>query len=388
MIAYNKTWLANLRLQQQVKNHTDHGDISDSEFKAIAEKYPVGFYSPNIFVRVGLFILTCIIVLFADGLLSLMAASGNLIESTGWFIFLGLLSYGGLELMVNGKNHFRSGVDDALVFTAGGLFIIAFGIMVLSIHNVAGGFLPFTMLVFPLTLYLTLRFADMLATAVCYGSFLWMIFLYWTKVGNVATAPFVLMLISGLTYWLSRKCSNHNRFINYDNCLGVMQVLSLLALYAAGNYYAIDTLSTELMHQTGPVAFGIFFWLWTILMPFVYLGFGIKQKNRILLRTGLLLVVAAVLTFRNYYHLLQVDIMLTIAGIVVLALVYAISKYLKTPKHGFTNAEPDDINAMDSLKIESLIVAETFSHTPAGPANDGAKFGGGDFGGGGSSSSF
>jgi hypothetical protein len=167
-----------------------------------------------------------------------------------------------------------------------------------------------------------------------------------------------------------------------------VQVLSLLALYASGNYYTIDTLSTELMHQTGPVAFGIFFWLWTILIPFVYLGLGIRQKNSVLLRTGLLLIVAAVLTFRNYYHILHVDIMLTIAGIVVLALVYSISKYLKTPKHSFTNAEPDQINTMDSLKVESLIVAETFSHTPAAPPNDGAKFGGGDFGGGGSSNSF
>jgi len=167
-----------------------------------------------------------------------------------------------------------------------------------------------------------------------------------------------------------------------------VKILSLLAFYTAGNYYAIDTLSTQLMGKTGPVAFGLFFWIWTIAMPFVYIGFGLKQKNTILLRTGLLLIVAAVLTFRNYYHVLQVDIMLTIAGIAVLALVYAITKYLKTPKHGFTNAEPDDVNTLDSLKVESLIVAETFSHTPTAPVNDGVKFGGGDFGGGGSSSSF
>jgi len=244
------------------------------------------------------------------------------------------------------------------------------------------------MLLFLLTLYLTLRFADMLAATVCYGSFLWMIFLFWMRFGDLPVAPFIMMLIGGATYRLARKYRNGSRFINYDNCIDIVQILSLLALYAAGNYYVINTLSAKLMHQTGPVAFGFFFWIWTIATPFVYIGFGIKQKNRILLRIGLLLVVAAILTFRNYYHLLQVDVMLTIAGVLVLALVYAISKYFKTPKYGFTNIEPDDINTMDSLKIESLIVAETFSHTHAAPSNDDVKFSGGDFGGGGSSSSF
>jgi hypothetical protein len=46
------------------------------------------------------------------------------------------------------------------------------------------------------------------------------------------------------------------------------------------------------------------------------------------------------------------------------------------------------VNLADHLKVESLIVAETFSHAPAAPTNDNVKFGGGDFGGGGSSGGF
>jgi hypothetical protein len=387
MIAYNKTWLANLRSQQQVKENVERGNISHDEFKAIAEKYPVGFYTPNIFVRVGLFIVTCIIVLFADGLLTLMAAGGNIAETGGWAIFLGLLSYGALELMINLKYHFRSGVDDALLFTAGCAFIGGFAMLLYKTTD-APGFLPLAILVFMLTLYLTIRFADMLAVAVCCASFFWMVFLYWTRVAGVSTAPFIMMLVSGVIYWAARKYSGKKEAINYDNCFGVVQILSLIALYAAGNYYVIATLSIEMMNQTGPVAFGAFFWVWTIAIPFIYIGFGIKQKNVILLRTGLLLVTAAVLTFRNYYHLLPVDVMLTIAGAALLSIVYALMRYLKTPKHGFTCAEPDKVNALDHLKIESLIVAETFAHTPSAPANDGAKFGGGDFGGGGSSGGF
>src|ERR1022692_3792239 len=116
MIAYNKTWLANRRRQAEVKKDLEQGNISNTEFAAIAEKYPVGFYSPNLVVRIGLFILTFVIIFFADGLLSLIASGSGIIESFGWPIFLGLLSYLGLELIVDNKFHYRSGVDDALLF--------------------------------------------------------------------------------------------------------------------------------------------------------------------------------------------------------------------------------------------------------------------------------
>ncbi len=123
-------------------------------------------------------------------------------------------------------------------------------------------------------------------------------------------------------------------------------------------------------------------------MPLVYLAIGIKKKNAVLLRTGLLLIAAAVLTFRSYYHVLPIATTLTIAGAGILGIAYAIMKYLKTPKHGFTYAEPDDANLMDHIKVESLLIAETFSAAPSAPASDGTKFGGGDFGGGGSSGGF
>jgi hypothetical protein len=385
MIAYNKTWLANLRLQQEVKKEEQQGNISYAEFHAIAQKYPVGFYSPNIFVRVGLFILTCVIVSFADGLLSLMAASGRLIVSFGWFFFLGLLSYIALEVMVSTKHHYRSGVDDALLFISGCLFTIGFVIMLSGTH-----YLPLSGLIFLLTLWLSIRFADMLAAAACCISFLAFIFFGWIRIvpGGLSTAPFVMMLVSGGIYWIASAYSNRKEFINYDNSLVIAKVVSLATLYAAGNYYVIQMLSAEMMGKTGPVPFGIIFWAWTILVPFIYIGFGIKKKNMILLRVGLILVPAAVVTFRTYYHILPIDAALTIAGAIVLTVVYAVVKYLKTPKHGFTTAEPDEVNLLDHLKAESLIVAETFSHAPAAPANDGAKFGGGDFGGGGSSGDF
>jgi uncharacterized membrane protein YgcG len=389
MIAYNKTWLANLRVQDEIKKDVQQGNISHAEFKAIEQKYPVGFYTPNLFVRIGLFILTCIIMSFGDGLLSLVAAGGNIVESFGWFFFLAILAYIGLEIMVNSNHHYRSGVDDALLFISGSLFVTGFGIMLLE-NNGDINYLPLSMLICLLMLGLSIRFADMLTTAVCCLSFFAFIFFVWTKTisAGLSTAPFITMLASVGLYWLANSYSKQKAYINYANSLVIAQVVALVTLYASGNYYIIQTLSTEMMGKTGPVPFGIIFWAWTILMPFAYIGFGLKRKDVILLRAGLLLIAAAAVTFRTYYHILPVDAALTIVGIIILTMVYAIVKYLKTPKHGFTYAEPDEVNLADHLKVESLIVAETFSHAPAAPTNDNVKFGGGDFGGGGSSGGF
>ncbi|MDN5288449.1 MAG: hypothetical protein JWR38_4723 [Mucilaginibacter sp.] len=389
MIIYNKTWLANLRLQATLKKDLLHGYITPAEFKSITEKYPVGFYTPNLFARIGLFILTCIIVLFADGFISLLAESSRIVESFGWFFFLGLINYIGLELMVSGKNHFRSGVDDALLFISGCLFVTGF-VILLSRHDDGTYYLPLSGIIFLLMLYLSIRFADMLASVVCCISFLAFMFFGWIKIvpAGLSTAPFAMMLVSGVIYWLSRINSKKEKFVNYDNVFVITQVVSLVALYAAGNYYVIQRLSSEMTDHTGPVPFGALFWTWTVLLPFVYIASGIKKKDVILLRTGLLLITAAAVTFRNYYHMLPVDITLTIIGAVILGIVYAITVYLKIPKHGFTCAETEDGHLMDHLKIESLVIAETFSHAPSAPTDEGVKFGGGDFGGGGSGGGF
>src|ERR1700758_3050925 len=116
MIAYNNTHLHNLRLSRILRSDLKSGKITTEEFKVISEKFPVGFYTPGIWARVGLFILTFVIILFSDGLLSLLFSSSGWVPSGGWFIFLGLCSSAALELIVAGKNHYHSGVDDALIF--------------------------------------------------------------------------------------------------------------------------------------------------------------------------------------------------------------------------------------------------------------------------------
>jgi len=94
MIAYNKIWLNNLRVQNDVKENLERGFITAGEFKNIKDKYPVGFYTPGLFARLGLFILTIIVITFAEGIISLLFASASdLFDTAGWVFFLAILSY-------------------------------------------------------------------------------------------------------------------------------------------------------------------------------------------------------------------------------------------------------------------------------------------------------
>ena len=55
-----------------------------------------------------------------------------------------------------------------------------------------------------------------------------------------------MMLVSGGLYGLGRNFSQKPKFIDYENCLIVGQIIGLFALYAAGNYFIVQTLSDEM----------------------------------------------------------------------------------------------------------------------------------------------
>ncbi len=119
MIIYNKTWLNNLYVHKEVNHAQVAGFINTAEKTAVKTAYPVGFYMPALFIRIGIFMLTCIITACSAGLLTLMADSSEVISSFGWLLFLGLLCGLGLEIIVRSNHHYCSGADDALLWMAG-----------------------------------------------------------------------------------------------------------------------------------------------------------------------------------------------------------------------------------------------------------------------------
>ena len=385
MIAYNKEWLGNLLVRTEADKAATNQCISKTEKEQVYAAYPVQFYTPNFFVRIGLFILTCVIVFFSLGLMSLLFLD-HLDQVGGLFIFFGLVIFGVLEFMVN-KGHYKSGVDDALIWMGAGNIIGGLN----GLANISTT--VNAIIIFVIALFLFLRFTHTIMAGIAALAFLAIIFLTSIQLGSLAKAvtPFIVMIAAALLYFFVKQQIKTGKHKYYANGLLVISVLALVCFYAAGNFFVVREASIALLNmdlkEGESIPLGWLFWMFTISIPLLYMARGIQKKDAVLLRTGLLLVAAIVFTVRYYYHVMPAELAMLTGGIVFIAVAYALIKYLHEPKYGFTYKEQNDEFLMDKLAVESLVIAQTFSG-PSLPTDTGTQFGGGSGGGGGASGEF
>lgn len=384
MIAYNKTSLHNERIQEQSTTAFENNFISKDELQKIKLKYPVQFYTPNIFIRIGLFILTLIILSFSFSLFS-MPFMGSI--ENGWKILMllfAMLTYAALEFMIQSNWHYKSGVDDALLWNFAGML---FGAISLILD---AGSLTNSILAFFISFYCTIRFADRIMSVVVFLSLLAILFFLFTDHLGISKAiiPFVLMAASAAVYFLIKSLEKKESLKNYAHCFTMISIACMFSFYAAGNYYVVREVNNAMFHLTsdGSLPFGWMFWILTVLIPILYVARGIQKKDAIFLRVGLILIAAMICTIRYYHSIVPLEVAMTIAGSILLIFCYGLISYLKQPKFGFTYAELNKENKFEKLQIESLIIAETFGQQTK-PAET-TKFGGGSFGGGGAGGDF
>jgi len=391
MIIYNKRGLKHLRIWEEAEAAYDAGLLSELDLKQIKSAYPDLLYRPNLITRIGYFILMLIGCSFTCLLITLLFEAAHVIEHPAWPLFLGLCSYAALELFVRNKSDFHSGLDDALLWFTSGLLG---GGLIWALSDQPNSTLLISACILLLSSWFALRFVNTLMSSIACLAALALVFFTWNKAGTIgeATMPFVIMLSSYLIYNLAQRITSGQKAIYYQKCLSFVKVTSLLSLYAAGNYLVVQKLSNQLHHlpaeTNDPIPFGWIFWGWTCLLPLVYIALGIRTKSLLLLRVGLMLIAAAAYTVRFYFQVLSIEYVLVISGAVVLSLIIAILKYLKTPKMGFTYAQRSRRHWLNNLNLESLIVAGLASHTQSLPIETKDRFGGGSFGGGGASSNF
>ena len=387
MIAYNKEWLDNLLIQHEVENAYNENFISKVEFAAAQRKYSTSFYSPNIFIRIGLFILTIIIGGFSLGLISLIFLSASNENGFGILIFIfGLVCYCGLELMVKQKHHYKSGVDDALMWTSGGCVIAGLN-LVINISPAANA-----LLIFIVSLSLLLRFANALMAVIVILALLSFVFLVYIKLGVFAkaTISFLLTIVAAAIYFFNRKLSGKIRYRHYKNAFMLIEVTALICIFFAVNYFVVRETSIAMFNLVlkagDSIPLGWLFWCFTFIIPSLYILRGLQKKDTVLLRVGLLLVAAIVFTVRYYHTLLPIEITMTMVGLVLIGIAYVVTQYVKEPKYGYTNAASADKHFLDKINIEALVIAETI--TTVQPIENNTSFGGGSFGGGGATGDF
>src|SRR6187397_3160394 len=112
MIAYHSTDLDNEAICNEASKAFHHGSIDKDVYQKIVSSHKSNLYTPNYFIRIGLLILTLVIISFSAGLLALIFDGFNSI--TVFFVFMALVCYASLELMVKKKQYYNAGIDNLL----------------------------------------------------------------------------------------------------------------------------------------------------------------------------------------------------------------------------------------------------------------------------------
>jgi hypothetical protein len=198
--------------------------------------------------------------------------------------------------------------------------------------------------------------------------------------------PFLLMAFFVLLYAFTKRST----YQYYSNCLLAAQIVALVCFYLAGNYFIVRETGNELLGlglaEGVAMPLGWLFWLLTVTIPLVYVFRGIQKRDAVLLRVGLLLIAATIVTVCYYYQVLSLEAIMCMSGLMLIGVAYAFIRYLKQPRKGFTYQELYEPSYLEKLQVESLVVTQTFGQQATGTTH--TKFGGGTGGGGGATGNY
>ncbi len=383
MIAYNPEDLTNRQLHEEVDEAVAKEQLSAEQGANAKQANASRLYTPNVFARVAFAVLTFVIILLVLALSAIPMLSGSENSIKVYCFLMVLFCYGALELAVHSKKHFCSGIDDVLIIAVYGFLITA--IVMNNDFNFGDNFESLKTacaVLIPVASWIAYRFVDAKSAAIAFLAFCYFIFLILFTAGDNARflLPFILGSISFTVYYFVRKQKQQNPYHFHVSLFATIEVLSLLTLYLAGNIlfvYAVGFKAYEGEINSIFIKLRYLLWAWTMCLPFVYIGFGIKLKDQILMRVGLLLIAVAIFTFRARFAVMPIETAFTIGGIILLAVSYSLIRYLKTPKYGFSFA-PDFKEQTGRKNLEALVIAETIGRTGQGtPDPDAFQTGGG-----------
>jgi hypothetical protein len=385
--AYNDTWLYNLAVVKETKRWMKQQLITQEQFQKISETYTSSFYHPNFIIRILLFVATLFALSGVTGFffLMIMEISEKTI-ATGCIVY-GAVSFVFLEkVFIENNRHYKSGVNEALLYHACG-FTIG-GIMgIVDFNEHVGLFACLIVLSFA-----AYRYLDLLCTIAAVLSFAGILFYEFYNMGGIfqQIIPFVFILFFVLLYLLVKKFKKNADLKSWANNLLIVEFMSLLFIYAAGNYLVVRELSVGMLdlnlEEGQDIPFAFIFYGLTVLVPIGYLYLGIKNKDMVLLRVSLLAIAFSAFTFKFYFSLGHPEITLTAAGIVLTVTAIFLLNYLKVMRHGFTR-ENILTEKWSNLNAEAFIISQTMGGNRV-TVNEQLKGGGGGFGGGGASGGF
>ncbi|GAB3694551.1 hypothetical protein GCM10027592_15590 [Spirosoma flavus] len=391
MKAYNEKWIYNRSILEQAERWHRQGLLTDEQVAQLQKEYPVEFRQTNGFIEIGLFLFTTVAIL-ACYMFPANVFWNDIKSKYGYAIFnivsgiaVGVIG----QMLINRRLLYRNGIDNAFAATLAGL--LAFGLNQLMPDEWSVATHCFATL--PLLLLILWYYGDTLIAfftlAVFYAAIFDSLLKYnWGK----DALPFVMMAVSGLLYVLVRQYfRRYPKETYYVDPLNLMQWIALMMLAASSNYFVVRELNGVLLGPhlrsgtlaTPEISLSGLFWVLTFLIPGIYLAEGLKKRDRMLVILGALGLIAAVVTLHEYVALVPLNVAMTIGGLILIGLAVAGIRYLQKPKHGFTDA-PDEDSPNEFLTNVATVAAVHATGVAQQTHKNDLRFGGGDFGGGGS----
>lgn len=395
MIVYDKSLLDNVYTDEEAKRLKKSGFISPEQYQLISQQLPRLKSQNNIFIRIGFFILGCMLYSSICGFISLIGISA-MDNSYLFFIYLfAIIGVGAKEIMSREMKYFGFGLDDA--FILGGILALQIAVGLSFEQNYNPNYLLILITTAIVSSIAYLRYLNLsLAILACFGitaSLAYTTFEY-LAIGKLIL-PFVMLLFSGGGYFISKNKLQNLTSPYYYNGLKLAKAFCLILFYLAGNYYVVRELNFSLSGEyyyggvSAEIPFALFFWAFTISVPVLYLFFSLKNKDRMMLWIGFLALCFAFFTIRMYHHVLPPEVALTIGGLVVFAFTYFSIKKTKFNETGITFKEDRFANPHAFENLQVLVATSQFGIKPEVKIEESPmKFGGGGFSGGGSGGEF
>jgi hypothetical protein len=394
--AYPAAWALHEAMRAAATRWHRQHLLTDAQQIAIEATCPLDFFRPGWLLRLVLFIFTGVGCATATGFVLVLTGINSRFDVTLCSsIVCAAGSLAALEFTIKNSKPYHAGYDNALLYAAL-LALLVIGADTLdgifgsynSYNSIADPRLrPLLLFAGALLAVATVRYADRGTAAAGFvtGLLLLANLVLPFALGR-ALLPFLLMLAAAGTGWLVRHLAQRPDYFYYQTCLQTVKALALATSYLSGNYLVVREGNAVIGHLpfAPQIPFALLFYAFTALIPLAYLYYGLLRHDRLVLVMGLLAVAFSIFTLRYYHTLLLPALAATLAGALLLAVAAAALRYLRTPRHGLTEALDDE--AAPLFNLESLVVAQ---YNVSGPAPAvGFEFGGGDSGGGGATGRF
>lgn len=382
--AYNETWVDNISNQNTLKEWYDESVLNDKQYDRAMELFPVHFYQPNMFIEFGLFIFTNLAISATFGFLAITIFEDILNTSKGLAIvcmaYCVLLLFM-LEYFIRSRKLYRSGTDNALLYVAIGSLLTA----ICGFTDFKWHLYSYFMVSLVVFIPFLLRYGDPFVAVGIYVA--WIGFWFALAISYPAgkdLLPFIIMGVSIIAYVFAKWWQKNNGYAYYADAQVCIETGTLITFYLGGNYWMVREGHAFLnnMDVSTEVNFTPLFYALTIAIPLGYLIWGLKNKDRKMVLVGIGAAWFDVFTFRYYFSDLPIEWFMTIGGALLAAFAVWGMWFFRVPKWGLTNKQT---LAEQDRDFEAFLLNQVLPHQGQG---DKMKFGGGDFGGGGSGSKY